>query len=221
MTRFRRRGALALLAGTMLLAGAAEVPGRIAIARLKYQGGGDWYNDPDAVPNLARELNRRTNIRVAEEEVQVSLTDDRLYGYPLLFMTGHGNVRFTDVEVVRLRRFLEAGGFLYVDDDYGLDESFRGELARVFPGNELVELPFDHDIYHEPFDFPSGPPKIHEHYEGAPRGFGLYVGGRLAVYYTWNSNVSDGWTTAHKDPPEVREQGLRMGMNIVAYCLTH
>lgn len=221
MTRATIRGALALAAGTVLLAGAAELPGRLSIARLKYQGGGDWYNDPDAVPNLCRELNRRTNIRAAEEEVQVSLTDDVLYGYPLLFMTGHGNVRFGDEEVTRLRRFLESGGFLYVDDDYGLDESFRRELARVFPGNELVELPFDHDIYHGPFDFPSGPPKIHEHFEGAPRGFGLYVGGRMVVYYTWNSNVSDGWTAAHEDPPEVREQAFRMGMNIVAYCLTH
>ncbi len=160
-------------------------------------------------------------MRLATEEAQVSLLDDRLFEYPFLFMTGHGNVSFSDAEVIRLRRFLEAGGFLYVDDDYGLDESFRREIRKVLPNSELVELPFDHPIYQEPYRFPAGPPKIHEHYEGPPRGFGMYLGGRMVVYYTYNSNVSDGWTAAHKDPPEVREQAFRMGINILYYFAFH
>ena len=191
------------------------------LARLKYGGGGDWYNDPDAVRNLCRELNRRTNIKVSEDEAHISLTDDRLYNYPFLFMTGHGNVSFSDEEVKRLRRFLETGGFLYADDDYGMDQSFRREMKKVFPGNDLVELPFDHPIYHQVYDFDQGPPKIHEHEEGKPQGFGIYLGDQLAVYYTFNTNISDGWTEAHDDPVEVREQALRMGINIVAYFTTN
>lgn len=191
------------------------------LARLKYGGGGDWYNDPDAVPNLCKELNRRTNIKVSVDEARISLTDDRLYNYPFLFMTGHGNVSFTDEEVKRLRRFLETGGFLYADDDYGMDQSFRREMRKVFPGNDLVELPFDHPVYHQVYDFDQGPPKIHEHEEGPPKGFGIYLGDRLVVYYTFNTNISDGWTQAHNDPAEVREQAFRMGINIVAYFTTN
>ncbi len=213
---------LSAACGFWLVAAAFAQPaetGRFQIARLKYAGGGDWYNDPDAVPNLARFLNQTTNIRMSEDEAQVSLTDENLYDYPFLFMTGHGNVSFADEEVTRLRRFLEAGGFLYVDDDYGMDESFRREMRRVLPQNELIELEFGHRIYHLLYDFPAGPPKIHEHYEGAPRGYGIYVGGRLVVYYTYNSNVSDGWTTAHDDTEPVRQQALQMGANIVGYFL--
>lgn len=191
------------------------------LARLKYGGGGDWYNDPDAVPDLCKELNRRTNIKVSEDEARISLTDDRLYNYPFLFMTGHGNVSFTDEEVKRLRRFLETGGFLYADDDYGMDQSFRREMRKVFPGNDLVELPFDHPVYHQVYDFDQGPPKIHEHEEGPPKGFGIYLGDRLVVYYTFNTNISDGWTQAHNDPAEVREQAFRMGINIVAFFTTN
>lgn len=210
---FRRRLLPALL---LLVAGAA---GQLQIARLKYSGGGDWYNDPDAIPSLAREVNNRTNIRIATDEAQMSLLDDKLFSHPFLFLTGHGNVSFTEAELVRLRRYLESGGFLYADDDYGMDGSFRREMARVLPASELVELPFNHPVYHTVYDFETGPPKIHEHEEGPPRGYGLYVGGRMAVFYTFNSNVSDGWTVAHKDPPEVREQAFRMGINIIAWFL--
>jgi len=202
-----------------MLAGPASA--QFQMARLKYSGGGDWYNDPDIIPNLAKELNSRTNVKVMTDEAQVSLLDDKLYGYPFLFMTGHGNISLTDEEVKRLRQYLETGGFLYADDDYGMDESFRREMARVFPNNQLVELPFDHPIYHEVYDFAAGPPKIHEHYEGPPKGYGIFLGGRLVVYYTYNSNVSDGWTPSHNDPPEVREQAFRMGINIVSYFATH
>jgi hypothetical protein len=193
---------------------------QLQIARLKYSGGGDWYNDPDAVPNLATEINTRTNMRVSTDEAQVSLLDEKLYQYPFLFMTGHGNISFTDDEVVRLRRFLETGGFLYADDDYGMDPAFRREMARVFPNSQLVELGFDHAIYHQVYQFPNGLPKIHEHAEGPPHGYGIFVGGRMVVFYTFNTNISDGWTGAHNDPPEVREQAYRMGTNIVSYFLT-
>jgi hypothetical protein len=191
------------------------------IARLKYEGGGDWYNDPDAIPNLAQELNKRTNIRTEVIDKAVSLTDEELFRYPFLFITGHGNINLSDAEVKRLRDFLTNGGFLYADDDYGMDESFRREMKKVFPENDLVELPFDHPIYHIIYDFPKGLPKIHEHYEGPPKGLGLFFQGRLVVYYTWNSNISDGWTEAHDDPFEKRDVAFRMGVNIVAYALTH
>ncbi len=195
------------------------VVGQFQIARLKYSGGGDWYNDPDAIPNLCDELRRRTGIVCASEEAQVSLLEERIYDFPFLFITGHGNISFSDAEVARLRHILENGGFLYADDDYGMDESFRREMKKVFPQSEFVELPFDHPIYHQVYHFDSGPPKIHEHYEGPPRGYGLFVGGRMVVFYTYNSNVSDGWTAAHRDPPEVREQAFRMGVNIVCWFL--
>jgi len=202
-----------------LLCGLASA--QLQIARLKYSGGGDWYNDPDAVPNLAKEVNSRTNIRMATDEPQVGLLDENLYRYPFLFMTGHGNVSFSDDEVKRLRQFLEAGGFLYADDDYGMDESFRREMARVFPNSQLVEMDFAHPIYHQVYQFPNGLPKIHEHAEGPPHGYGIFVGGRMVVFYTFNTNISDGWTAAHKDPPEVREQAFRVGVNIVSYFLTN
>ncbi len=195
--------------------------GQFQIARLKYSGGGDWYNDPDAIPNLCKELNRRTNIDAATEEAQVCLLDEKLSKYPFLFITGHGNVSFSDEEVARLRRFLAAGGFLYADDDYGMDESFRREMKKVFPNSELVELPFDHPIYHSFYSFPNGLPKIHEHYEGPPKGYGLYLGSRMVVFYTYNSNISDGWTVAHNDPAEKMEAAFRMGINIICYFLTN
>jgi len=158
---------------------------------------------------------------VQSDEAQVSLLDDKLYQFPFLFMTGHGNISFSDEEVRRLRHYLQSGGFLYADDDYGMDESFRREMKKVFPNSELVELPFDHPIYHCFYDFPSGLPKIHEHYEGPPKGYGIFIGGRMVVFYTYNSNISDGWTDRYNDPPEIREQAIRMGINIITYFLTN
>jgi hypothetical protein len=191
------------------------------IARLKYQGGGDWYNDPEIIPNLAKELNNRTNIHTDAINIAVSLDDENLYQYPFLFITGHGNINFSDDEVKQLREYLASGGFMYADDDYGMDESFRHEMKKVFPENELVELPAEHPIYHIIYNFPNGLPKIHEHYEGPPKGLGIFYQGRLVVYYTWNSNISDGWTEAYDDPREKREDAFKMGINIVAYALTH
>lgn len=213
-----------MTAGRVLLVAALSASAAFAqfqLARLKYSGGGDWYNDPDMLPNLARELNARTNIRVGTDEAQVNLLDEKLFNHPFLFMTGHGNVSFSEAEVKRLRRYFELGGFLYADDDYGMDESFRREMKRVLPGSELVELSFDHPIYHQVYNFPEGLPKIHEHEEGLPRGYGIYLGGRMVVFYSFNTNISDGWTAAHKDPPEVREQAFRVGVNIVSYFVNN
>lgn len=193
----------------------------LIIARLKYSGGGDWYNDPDAIPNLAKEMNKRTNIKTEEYEKVVSLKDEKLFNYPFLFITGHGNISFSEDEVKRLRVYLMHGGFLYADDDYGMDESFRREIKKVFPENELVELPFEHPIYNLIYKFPSGLPKIHEHYEGAPKGYGIFHQGRLVVFYTWNTNISDGWTEAHDNPWAKRDEAFKMGINILVYALTH
>jgi hypothetical protein len=192
-----------------------------SIARLKYEGGGDWYNDPDIIPNLARELNTRTNIKSDVTEKVVSLNDDNLFQNPFLFITGHGNINFSEAEVKNLRSFLSNGGFIYADDDYGMDEPFRREIKKVFLDIDFIELPSDHPIYHMIYDFPNGLPKIHEHYEGAPKGFGLFYQQRLVVFYSWNSNISDGWTDTHNDPIEKQEIAYKMGINIVAYALTH
>ncbi|MBN2379842.1 DUF4159 domain-containing protein [candidate division WOR-3 bacterium] len=192
------------------------------LARLQYGGGGDWYNDPDALPNLASELVSRTNVSVVEEQKVLTLSDRELENYPILFMTGHGRVSFSEMERERLRHYLRGGGFLYADDDYGMDQSFREEMAKLFPNSELVELPFEHPIYHIFYDFDNGPPQTHKHIEDEPpKGFGIFEGGELVVFYTYNSNPSDGWTAAHDDPEDVREQAYRIGVNIVLYALLH
>jgi hypothetical protein len=190
------------------------------IARLKYEGGGDWYNDPDAIPNLAQELNKRTNIKTDFNEQVVSLNDEKLFQYPFLFMTGHGNISLSENEIQRLRAYLANGGFLYTDDDYGMDEAFRREMKKVFPNHDLIELPFDHPIYNIIYNFTQGLPKIHEHYEGPPKGLGIFYQNRLVVYYTYNTNISDGWTEAHDNPYDKRDLAFQMGINIVAYALT-
>lgn len=191
------------------------------IARLKYGGGGDWYNDPTIIPNLAEQIQKRTNIEISSKEKVVSVEDRDLFSYPFLFITGHGNIKFSDSEVVRLRTYLTNGGFVYADDDYGMDKYFRQELKRIFPDQELVELPFSHPIYHLVYDFPEGLPKIHEHYPGRPQGLGIFHEGRLVLFYTYNTNISDGWASqdVYNDPPDVREKAFEMGANIVTYTL--
>lgn len=198
-----------------------EESGRLTLARMKYDGGGDWYNDPEAIPNLARELQLRVGIETNIEQRVVILKDDLLFSSPVLFMTGHGEVRWDESEIKNLRKYLENGGFLYADDDYGMDKTFRREMKRVFPEQSFVELPFTHPIYHIIYDFSTGPPKHHEH-DGKPaQGFGLFHDGRLVVYYTYESNVSDGWADekTHNDPPAKRETAFRMGINIISYAL--
>ena len=194
----------------------------ITIARVKYRGG-DWYNDPSIIPNLAREINKRTNINAAPNQRIITLDDPDLFSYPFVFLTGHGDIQLSDVEVDCLREYLLKGGFLYADDDYGMDKAFRREMGKVFKGLELVELPFSHPIYHCFYDFSTGPPKIHEHDNKPPKGYGLFYNGRLVVYYTYESNISDGWADpdVHKDPKEIREKAFKAGINIVVYAMAY
>lgn len=193
------------------------------IARLKYSGGGDWYNDQSAEINLLRFVNNNTNIKVNPEYTFVDLSTDAIFSYPFLFITGHGNIVFSDDEAERLKMYLENGGFLYIDDDYGLDNALRREMKKVFPNREFVELPFSHAIYNNVFSFPSGPPKTHKHDEKPGQGFGIFVEERLAVFYTVESNPSDGWADpqVHNDPEVKRDEALKFGANIIVYALSN
>ena len=212
---------LAVLAVAAMRA-AAPAP-RLAVARLQYDGGGDWYANPSSLPNLIDAINRRTSLAVEKAEARTKLTDAALSDFPFLHMTGHGNVKWTDAEVRALRAWLDAGGFLHADDNYGLDESFRREIKRVFPDRVLVDVPLSHPIYHLVYDFPRGLPKIHEH-DGLPaRGFGIFIGDRLAVFYSFSSDLGNGWEdvgTYAGDGPELHEAALRMGVNLFVYSVT-
>ena len=218
-----KRTSLALLVACALLPPISSSERTLlTIGRLHYDGGGDWYANPSSLPNLLAAIRERTALPVMVRERVVTLDGPDLWEAPYLYMTGHGNVRFTDAQVRTLRRYLEAGGFLHADDNYGMDESFRREIARVFPDRPLVEVPLDHPIYHLPYDFPQGIPKIHEH-DGLPaQGFGVFVGNRLAVYYSYQSDLGDGWEDpdVHHDPAPIREQALRMGVNLFVYATT-
>ncbi len=200
-----------------------ENPSGFTIARLKYGGGGDWYWGRSAVPNMLEFLKKNTNVPVNEEEIWVSIMDKELFHYPFLFLTGHGNIDFTEDEVQRLNNYLTHGGFLFANDSYGLDKAFRREMKKVFPDKELVELPFDHGIYHCYYDFPSGLPKIHQHDGKPPQGFGIFHEKRLVVFYVYESDIGDGWEDpqVHKDPSEKREAALKMGVNIITWALLH
>jgi hypothetical protein len=203
-----------------LLAQVAAAPA-LSIGRLHYDGGGDWYANPSSLPNLIVAVNERTSLQLREQEQTVRLTDPSLWDVPYLYMTGHGDVRFTPEEAATLRRYLGNGGFLHVDDNYGLDESFRRAIAEVFPTRPLVEVPRDHPVYHIVYAFPDGLPKIHEH-DGLPaQGFGIFIDGRLALYYSYQSDLGDGWedATVHDDPDAVREAAFQMGVNLVTYAV--
>lgn len=194
---------------------------QFTIARVKYGGGGDWYSNSSSLPNLLRFVGDHSGVRTAEKEEVVELSSPRLFSYPYLYMNGHGNIRFTEREVNQLRRYFEAGGFLHADDNYGMDESFRREMKRIFSDADFIELPFNHPIYHSHFDFSSGPPKIHEH-DGKPaQGLGLFLDGNLVVYYTYQSDLGDGWEDpdVHNDSPAKRQSALRMGTNIIIWRL--
>lgn len=194
------------------------------LARLKYAGGGDWYNDPSAEVNMLEYLRKVTGVNVSAKFEYVDVGSDNLFNYPFLYLTGHGNVRLSDAEAKRLRAYLDAGGFLYIDDDYGLDTAIRREMRKVFPGQEFQELPFTHAIYHSFYKFPNGLPKIHEHDNRTPRGLGLFTDNRrLCVFYTYETNPSDGWADpdVHNDPPQKREAALMIGTNVIVYALTN
>lgn len=191
------------------------------IARVKYYGGGDWYNDPEIIPNISREIRKRIGIDVDTQQAIVELSSSEIFNYPVLFLTGHGKIVLSEIEIKNLREYLQNGGFLYIDDDYGLDKYIRKELKKIFPDKNLLEIPFEHPIYHIYYDFPDGLPKIHEHYKGPPKGYGIFLGERLVVFYTYNTNISDGWTDRHNDPPDKREQAMKMGINIILYAITN
>jgi hypothetical protein len=210
---------LALILGSR---DAVERPDAVmTIGRLHYEGGGDWYANPSSLPNLLTALRTRTALRVSPQERVVTLAEDDLWNVPYLYMTGHGTVRWSDADLATLRRYLLQGGFLHADDNYGMDQSIRRELARLFPDHPLVEVPLGHPIYHLVYDFPKGIPKIHVH-DGKPaQGFGIFLEGRLAVYYSYQSDLGDGWEDpeVHHDSPEKREAALRMGVNLFAYAV--
>ena len=196
---------------------------RLTIARLQYGGGGDWYTDPSSLPNLLEAIAKRTSLNVERTEARVTVMDDRLWDYPYLFVTGHGNIHFTDQEVARLREYVLRGGFLHVDDNYGMDESFRREIKRIFPDRPLVDVPLSHPIYHVVYDMPKGIPKIMEH-DGKPaQGLGIFIGDRLALYYSYQTDLSDGWEGPEVEDevtPAMHEAAIRMGVNLFVYAVT-
>ena len=192
------------------------------IARLKYSGGGDWYEDRTSLVNLLRFVRERTSIALAgDKESIVEPASAALFQYPFVFACGHGNIKFTSDEVQNVRRYLTTGGFLWVDDDFGMSASLRREMKRVFPESEFVELPFSHPIFHQLYDFPQGLPKIHEHDGGPPHAFGIVHDGRLAVLFTFDTDLGDGLEdeAVHHDPKEKREAAARMALNIVQFAL--
>ena len=193
-----------------------------SIARVHYSGGGDWYSDPSSLPNLLNYLNVNTPMSAHPEEFRIKLTDDNANQFPYLYMTGHGNIRFTDDEVIALRSILMNGGFLHADDNYGMDESFRREMKRVFPNKDLVTLPHDHPIFSSYYQMLNGLPKVHEHDNHPPQALALFEGERMIMLYTYESDLGDGWEDAnvHHDPLPIREASLKMGVNIIYFALT-
>ncbi len=193
----------------------------LTIARLHYDGGGDWYANPSSLPNLLAAIRERTGLPMAPREATVTPLDPVLRDYPYLYMTGHGNVRFSPAERLALREYLLGGGFLHADDNYGLNESLRAEIAAIFPDRELVAIPPDHPVFRSVYDFPDGLPKIHEHDGKPPEALGIFQGGRLMLFYSYESDLGDGWEDpdVHEDPAEIREQALRMGVNLFVYAL--
>ncbi|MCQ2375596.1 MAG: DUF4159 domain-containing protein [Salinivirgaceae bacterium] len=193
------------------------------IGLLKYQGGGDWYANPTSLPNLIAFCNSNIGSNINEAPVTVEVGSKELFGLPMVHMTGHGNVFFNEHEVNNLRQYLSGGGFLHIDDNYGIDAFVRREMKKVFPDKDFVELPLNHEIYNMIYPFPNGLPKIHEHDNKAPQGFGLFVDGRLVCFYTYECDLGDGWESAsvHNDSEQIRTQALKMGANIVTYVFSH
>ncbi len=194
----------------------------IKLALLVYGGGGDWYANPTALKNLAAFCNKTLNTDFNTQEAQVAAASPDIFNYPFVHMTGHGRWTVTDDEARNLRTYLAAGGFLHIDDNYGLDEYVRPALKKIFPDGELVELPFSHPIYHQVFNFANGLPKVHEHDNKPPKGYGLFYQGRLVVFYTTETDLGDGWEDpeVHNDSPEAHRKALEAGANIVQYALT-
>lgn len=195
----------------------------VEFAKLKYSGGGDWYANRTALPNLAEFCNKELGTSINPQDNVVEAGSSSLYNYPYIYMTGHGNVVFSSSEAEKLRKYLEAGGFLHIDDNYGLEKFIRPQMKKVFPELDFVELPFNHPIYHQKFEFPNGLPKIHEHDGKAPRGYGLIYKGRLVCFFDVESDLGNGWEDEgiYSDTKETREKALRMGANIIQYVFTN
>lgn len=193
------------------------------VAILKYNGGGDWYANPTAIPNLIAFTNKNINTRITTTPESVAANSEDIYNYPIIFMTGHGNVFFSNQEANLLKQYLISGGFLHISDNYGLDKFIRRELKKVFPTLSFQEIPSNHPIYNQTFKFPNGIPKIHEHNKKQAQGFGLFYEGRLIVFYDYETDLSDGWEDQiiHNNPTEVREKALQMGSNIIEYAFTN
>jgi hypothetical protein len=224
--KLKKMKALLLVIPFLSLSFAAPTPSDPAVLRLallKYNGGGDWYANPTSLPNLAKFCNDNlgTNLNPAYETVEAGSAD--IFEFPFVHMTGHGNVVFSDAEAANLRNYLIGGGFLHIDDNYGMDPFVRPAMKKVFPELDFIELPFEHPIYHQKFEFKNGLPKIHEHDKKPPRGYGLIWEGRLVCFYSYECDLGDGWEdqSVHKDPMEVRLQALRMGANLVQYVFSN
>ncbi len=194
----------------------------VQIALLKYRGGGDWYANPTSLPNLVKFCNEKLQTSINEDAATIEVGDPQIFNYPFIHMTGHGNVVFDAAEAQNLRNYLIAGGFLHIDDNYGIDQYIRKQMKIVFPELDFIELPITHPLYHEKFDFPNGIPKIHEH-DGKPaQGFGLIYQGRLVCFYSYESDLGDGWedATVHHDSEETRQKALKMGANLIQFVFT-
>lgn len=219
----RLAGTTITICWLLAMAGACQLAAQdFTIALVQYDGGGDWYSDPSSLPNLLAFIGTNTAVQVADTEARIRITDEELFNHPYLYLTGHGNITLGPREASRLRAYLEAGGFLHADDNYGMDDSFRREMKKVFPTHEFVEMPADHELFHIHYDLPQGLPKIHEHDGKRPQALGLFHDKRLVVLYTYESDLGDGWEDAHVHgvPEELRQAALRMGANIVVYALT-
>lgn len=194
----------------------------VKLGLLKYSGGGDWYANPTSLPNLIKFCNTNINTHINPEPVTVEVGSREIFSYPFVHMTGHGNVIFNESEVENLRLYLEAGGFLHIDDNYGMDEYVRREMKKVFPDNHFIEVPFDHPIYHMVYDFGQGLPKVHEHDKKSPQGFGIFLDNRLVCFYTYESDLGDGWEdeAVHNDSKETRTKALQMGANIISFVFS-
>ena len=200
-----------------------QAQGDIQLALLKYNGGGDWYANPSSLPNLIAYCNEELNMNIDPEPVTVEVGSPDIFNYPFIHMTGHGNVVFSAQEKDNLSMYLKAGGFLHVDDNYGMDQYIRPQLNQLIAGSSLVELPFNHDIYKTYFTFSNGVPKIHEHDDNLPKAYGLFYDGRLVLIYTYESDLGDGWEdpSVHNDPEEIRQLALKMGANMLKYVFSY
>ena len=212
---------LLLIITTLLVSSSFTSSSGLKLALLKYNGG-DWYANPTALPNLARYCNEQLGTDFDPDYATVEVASVEIFSYPFLHMTGHGNVIFSDLEAENLRNYLIGGGFLHIDDNYGMDPFVRVAMKKVFPELEFIELPFEHEIYKQTFEFKNGLPKVHKHDDKPSQGFGLLWEGRLVCFYSYESDLGDGWEDAdvHNDPKEIRQKALQMGANMIEYVFT-